>query len=305
VKSPIGLMLFAIVLTGGDALFGQGLHSGQIDGLADSDYFDAFCIGNVAHIFCNSSLPESGKAVTNLAKIIAVDRAAIHSAPDSSTRALIDLMFDFRTKFSEESVSAVNYGDSGYIWRVERSVSPAMGGSTGVPPKYLSYVNADGALIIPSKYLFGQKRVGPETKLYSVLSFADFENSSSTKSTIDGEEALRLAKADLDSLCKEAEELNFTLKTRFHDQKLISYPIKTLNTGKDETCNVWQVRFLVANNASFELFDSSPIIVWVTYSGKVSKLSLNSWNAEICRRKDCTEADDRPQPNGNPIPSAR
>lgn len=298
-------MLLAIVLTCGDALFAQGLHSPQIDGLADADYFDAFCIGNVAHIFWNSSLPESGNAVTNLAKLIAVDRAAIHSAPDSSTRALIDLMFGYETRFSEESVSAVNYGDSGYIWRVERSVSPAMGGSTGCPPKYLSYVNADGSLIIPSRFLFGQKQVGPETKLYSVLSFANLESSSSTKDTIDGEDALRLAKAELDSLGTEAAELNISLKTRFHDQKLVDYPIKTTNTGKNKTCNVWQVRFLLADKASFELFDNSPIVVWVTTSGLVSKLSLESWEAKTCRTKDCTEADDRPLPDRGSNPSAR
>ena len=88
-------------------------------------------------------------------------------------------------------------------------------------------------------------------------------------------------------------------------KKLVAYPIKTANTGKSETCNVWQVRFLLADDVAFELFDDSPIVVWVTSSGRISRLSLDSWNAEIAGTKDCTEADDKPESNGSPNPSTR
>jgi hypothetical protein len=166
-------------------------------------------------------------------------------------------------------------------------------------------VNADGSLILPSRYLFSQKKVGPETRLYSVLPFVELETSSSNLNRIDGEDALRLAKEELDSLFKKADELDVAIKTRFHDQKLVAYPIKTVNTGKSETCNVWQVRFLLSDDVAFELFDDSPIVVWVTSSGRISRLSLDSWNAEIAGTKDCTEADEKPESNGSPNPSTR
>lgn len=292
-KSLFSLMLLAFALSCGKESFSQESQSGKIDGLVETDYFDAFCIGSVAHVFWNTSLPDTRSAVEELSKIISVDRAAIHSAPDESNRSLINLMFGYETRFSEEAISAVNYGDSGYIWKIERSVFPAMGGSTGVPPRYLSYVNADGSLIFPSRYLFSKKKVGPETQLYSVLPFAELETSSSNVNRIDGEDALRLAKEGLDSLIKKADESDVAIMTRFHDQKLVAYPIKTAITGKSETCNVWQVRFLLADDVAFELFDDSPIVVWVTSSGRISRLSLDSWNAEIAGTKDCTEADTR------------
>ncbi len=48
----------------------------------------------------------------------------------------------------------------------------------------------------------------------------------------------------------------------------------------NQTCNVWQVPFLLADKTRFDMLDSSSIVVWVTTSEIVSKLSLDYWEAK-------------------------
>ena len=266
-------------------LFAQSYQSFELEGLDRSDIFDGFGISGVAYVFQTSALPLRDNAASDLLQLIPVDRAAIHGLPDESERALIDMFYESEVEFEVESVSAQKYYGSGFVWRVQCSVFPSgLGGFTGAPCKYVGYVNADGSLIEPARYLVSRSNIGNDSKVYSTLSFTDLTKPKTDKVRIDGEEALLLARKKLETFCAEAANKDINLKTRLHDQKLLEIPTRTKNSGALQTTAFWKVRFLPNYNLDSEDRVNNSIDVWVADNGVVSELSLNSWQAKEKKR---------------------
>lgn len=277
-------LVLIILLFSGGSLYAQSLGFSSVDGLADHDFFEAFSVGDAVYIYRNSRLPEPENAIAELSKIISVDRAAIHGAPSKSDRAIINQMMGFETELSVQSVCATDFGEGGFLWRVEHRISPAVGGTTGAWPHFVLYVNPDGSAIQPDRYLCSRRMVASDTALFSVLSFEDLSTGTG-RPAIDGEDALRIGRETIEAICSKASKQGLSIKTRFHDQRLTDVPIGTKNTGDIHYCRVWQVRFMLADGASFELFDNDPIVVWVTADGFASELSLEKWRARNRRTK--------------------
>ncbi len=272
------LVLFA------PTLYSQDLASRQIDGLFDADFFDGFATGDAVYIYRTPGLPAHENAVDDLTKMLPVDRAALHGVPGRLNDELIGAMLGMRTTTSLTSVAAENFGDSGFLWKVVNEIHPVHGGSTGVWPRFVRYVNPDGSLIEPEKYLCSRKLVSEDTELFSVISFDDLSIISDGPE-IDGEEALLIARKSIDKICTEALKQKTELRIRFHDQRLVAIPIKTKNAAETNYRAMWQVRYMLADHASYELFDNDPIVVWVTSDGFASTLSIDEWHAKNRRTK--------------------
>jgi len=276
-------ILFLLLAT--PTLFSQDLASRQINGLLDVDFFDAFSVGDTVYIYRTSGLPALKNAVNDLTKLITVDRAALHGVPGKIDCELMDVMLELKTRTSLHSVAAEIFGNSGFLWKVVHEIGPAHIGSTGVWPKFVSYVNPDGSLIKPEKYICSGKLVAEDTHLFSVISFDDLSMISDGPE-IDGEDALRIGRESIEKLCTEALKQNIVIRTRYHDQRLVGIPIKTKNAGETNYRQMWRVRFILADHVSYELLDSDPVVVWITTDGCASTLSINEWHAKNRRTKD-------------------
>jgi hypothetical protein len=277
-------LAIALLVLLAPTIFSQDLASRQLDGLLDKDYFDGFATGDVVYIYRTSGLPLREKAVEDLAKMLPVDRAALHGVPGGLNDALIDLMLGMQTTKSLASVAAENFGDSGFLWKVVYDIFPAQGGATGVWPRFVRYVKPDGSLVEPEKYLCSRKLVSEGSELFSVMSFNDLSIVSDGPE-VDGEEALLIARKSIDKLSAIASQQNIELRIRFHDQRLLEIPVKAENSGEINYRSMWQVRFMLANPVSYELFDNDPIVVWVTSDGFASTLSIGGWHAKSRRTK--------------------
>lgn len=290
VRDKMMYRMFAFFLTtlllNAEVLVAQESQRFSIKGLDRTEMIDGFEISGVVYIYHNSALPKADYAARDLSQLIPVDRAAIHGSPDASERALIELFYESEVEFEIESVSARRCNGSRYIWRVESSVSRSFFacGYGDNSAKYIGYVNADGSLIEPSRYIVNHSRVGNNSLVYSTLSFAELTKQKAKEPRVDGEEALRIARAKLDAFSAEASKSDVQIKTRFHDQQRLEIPIRMKNTGDQETSAVWKVRFLP--NYIMESDDPfyNCIVVWVTDGGVTSELSLNSWQAKDEKR---------------------
>jgi hypothetical protein len=279
------VLLFSCIHPNVDLLFAQSYQSFELEGLDRSDIFDGFGISGVAYVFQTSALPPRDNTANDLSQMIPVNRAAIHGLPDESERALIEMFYESEVEFEVESVSAQKHYGSGFVWRVQCSVFPSgFGGLTGAPYKYIGYVNADGSLIEPVRYLVSRSDIGNDSKVYSTLSFAELTKPKTDKVRIDGEEALRLARTKLETFCAEAANKDINLKARLHDQQLLDIPTRTENSGALQTTSVWKVRFLPNYNLDSEDRVNNSINMWVVDNGVVSELSLNSWQAKDKKR---------------------
>lgn len=280
-KCLLAIPLFVLLAP---TLFSQDFASRQIDGLVDADFFDGFATGDAVYIYRTSGLPAHENAVDDLTKMLPVDRAALHGVPGRLNCELIDAMLGMKTTTSLTSIAVENFGDSGFLWKVVHNISPAHGGSTGVWPRFVRYVKPDGSLIKPEAYLCSQKLVFENTRLFSVMSFDDL-SIISDEPEIDGEDALRIARESIDKICAEALDEDIDIQTRYHDQRLVGIPIKAKNANETIHRPMWQVRFMLADHASYELFDDDPIVVWITSDGFASTLSLGEWHAKNRRTK--------------------
>lgn len=280
-RSLISILLIVLLAP---TLFSQDLISPQMDGLFDKDVFDGFATGDAVYVYRAVKLPANEKAVKDLTKMLPVDRAALHGVPGKLQDELTDAMLGMETTTSLQSVSAESYGDLGFLWKVVYDIRPAQGGATGVWPSFIRYVKPDGSLINPETYICSRKLVAEDTPLFSVMSFDDLSIDSDSPQ-IDGEEALRIARESIEKICAAALVENLKIKTRFHDQGIVKIPIKGKKPNETILRPMWQVRFMLADHASYELFDCDPIIVWITSDGFASTLSLNEWHAKNRRTK--------------------
>ncbi len=246
-----------------------------LDDVSDRDVFDGFVIGNVAYLFRDSELPGSDNAVFSLAKLIGVDRAAIHGAPDQSEQELINQSHDWEMQTSVSQLAAINFGGSGFIWKVEHEISPVRGGSTGLPPTFLAYVKGDGSVIKADRFLLSCANLHHGSRIYSILSFEDLTHKSRDTPLLDGENVLELARAAVNSFCTEALKDKLAVQFRFHDQTLLQIPVRVRNTGEIVSYDIWRVQFTISEDTT----RSTPIALWVTKDGLVSNLSLDSWDA--------------------------
>ena len=96
----------------------QGYYAPRIKLLADVDVLDAFPIGDVVFVHRGSGLPSDEKAVTDLSKIIPVNRAEIHGRPGQAVLMLIDQVLGDPHALHVKNLSAINYASSGYVWKV-------------------------------------------------------------------------------------------------------------------------------------------------------------------------------------------
>lgn len=85
--------------------------------LINPDVFDSFEIENVVFVNLVSDLPSADEAVTDLSKMISVDRAAIHAKPGPEIESLIELMLHRPHEPFLDEVCLSKHGESGFLWK--------------------------------------------------------------------------------------------------------------------------------------------------------------------------------------------
>lgn len=269
----------------------QGYYAPRVQSL-DDVVLDAFPIGDVVFVYRRSELPSGDNAVADLSKIIPAHRAEIHGRPGPDVSSLINQMLGTPHTTHVESLSAINYGDSGYVWKVTRKLFPSFGGFSGVPFQFRSYVNPDGSLIAPERYLCDHDTVvGTEGRffgndnIFSVMSFADFEVDEKNAKHIHGDQALSLATNAIEKFVAQKPLKKHKVAYRLHDQSLLRLPVATNHDGKLAMRKVWAVNFVDAKLTGNAIHEAEPLTVWVTVDGMVSQLTFRSWKAQDRRVK--------------------
>jgi len=249
------------------------------------DMLDASAVGHAVFVFRRSQLQQGELAHRGLSELIPVDRAEVHGRPGREVRALIAHMLGTPHELHVREVCASIKETPGFIWKVTWELFPARGGSTGTPYESHAFVNPDGSVLTPERFLCDHMYLangneeyyfGGGHGVFSALAIADI-GVKADDTTVHGDKVLSLAKAALDRFVEENFEASKGPNLRFHDQSLIDLPIDTDRNAQVVKAKVWAVNFIEADLAREEINQSDPFTVWVTTDGLVSQLSLHRW----------------------------
>jgi hypothetical protein len=286
VVSAITRLVAVVLLACPGVCAAQDFWVTRTDSLADEDVLDAFPIGNVVFVYRNTALPSADKAVRDLSKIISVDRAGVHGKPSDEDHALIDSMLGFPHTPHLRQLSAIDWGESGFIWEVTWNLYPSTGGSTGIPFQFRAHVNGDGSLIVPERFLCDHVDIpGLEEPVFSVLAFGDLDFEEQGATIIHGDQALSLATSAVRMLFKEDSKEGQPANLRFYDQSVIDLRVGTKNNGQFEIKKVWAVNFIPSNLSGDDIHRADELTVWVTTDGFVSQLTRDRWEGKTRRAK--------------------
>lgn len=256
--------------------------------LRDNDVLDAYSLGHIVFVYRKRSLPTPEAAVTDLTKIISVDRAVEHGKPDKVLlNQLQSPLFGMELTPSLDEATAVSRGDQGFFWRISWELFPAKGALGGVPWTCRTYVGPDGAPILVERALcdivrFPKAANNEEEEngyLISSIPFAELPKRTKDQAVIHGEEILSRAQAELKAAFEQSgrQPKDPIPSLRFRDQSLIKVPYEMLHTGDIVYRDVWAVRFVPADLKPDAILTAEPFTVWVTVDGQVSKLTWNGW----------------------------
>ena len=278
-KTLGGLLIAMLISASLSAQMSRNFSSEDL--LQDDHVLDAYSLGRIVFVYRRSSLPSPETAVTDLSKLISVDRAAEHGKPDQlMLRQLNSPLMGIELKPELNEATAVNCGDRGFFWRILWEFYPAKGGSSGPPLTCRTYVGPDGSLIPVERALcdmieFPNEDDGGDC-LVSSLPFKKLSKRAKERAVIHGDEVLSRAQTKLDeALANSGREHKLSL--RFRDQELINVPYKLLHTGETEERDIWAVHYVLPDLQHDAILKSDPFTVWVTVDGEVGKLTWNGW----------------------------
>lgn len=279
-KILAGLILAILLQT---ASFAQmAVSSSKIALLQTDDLFDAYSLGQIVYVYRESSFPTLESAVTDLEKLISVDRAAEHGKPDTlMLQQLESRLMGIELSPRLDEAAAMNRGDCGFLWKLCWTLFPAKQNLGGKPWICRTYVGPDGSDIKPELALcdeisFSKGKHGSNC-LVSSLPFTRLSKRVDAKQAIHGEDVLTRAQAELKSAV-ESIDLEQRPSLRFRDQELIKVPFEQLHTGHIENREVWAVHFVPAELQGKDILNADPFTVWVTIDGQVGKLTWNGWS---------------------------
>lgn len=264
----------------------QSYYAPRIDSLSEKDVLDAFAIGNVVFFYRYSQLPSNDKAVSDLSKVISVHRAKLHGRPDRDVCSLVDRMLGHPHQLTVKKLSAIDHGDSGFVWKITWEIQPKHGGSSGIPFEFRSYVNPDGSVMMPERFLCDHVPVpGTDQNIFSILSFSDFQTDEENGEKVHGDRVLSLATNSVRSLEMEKPLMEQKVGFRFRGQSVMQLPVGMKHDGKPIIRRVWAVTFVDAKSTGNAIHEAEPLTVWVTEDGIVSQLTFGKWQARSRRTK--------------------
>jgi hypothetical protein len=200
--------------------------------------------------------------------------------------ALVDQQLQIPHTFRLDEVTAENWGDAGFMWRVTYSLFPKQGASTGIPFQYRAVLDGWGNLISPRLAVFDLYFHSPdEGWTSSVLRLP--ASPSAKDAALDAEKIRNRATEKLEEAKSKAKKAGNAALTRmtFKDQKLIRIPVASDANGSLSYLDIWAVNF---RDASKPNRPDEPFTVWVTADGRtadIQHVDLYFWDNDRLRDK--------------------
>lgn len=244
------------------------------DFLPDADPENTFSIGQIIFEY-PVDRPRQDRPVTKLSELQSVAAIVKAAIPGPALRALIEQQLKLPHDFEFESAKVVDFGDDGFMWKVEFYLVPFQGGIAGVPFRYQALLDGHGKLIPPRLTIydaFFHSSKGGWTSSAMRLP----EGPTAKKSILTDKEIRQRAITSLvDATKRKADDERVAVDMVYQSQQLVSIPVATDEGGNVTKVNIWAVNFRdpAVQQPSKRLFT-----VWVTEDGRTADIGhIDHW----------------------------
>jgi hypothetical protein len=240
------------------------------DLLPDADPDSVFRIGQILFHYQLDGLPADENRVRELSKLQPVAEIVKAATPGPGLSALVDQQLQTPHLFHLDEVTAENWGNSGFMWRVTYSLFPKQGALAGIPFQYRAVLDGRGNLLSPRLAVFDLYFHSPdEGWTSSVLRLP--ASPPAKDAALDAEKIRKRATEKLEEAKGKAKEAGNAALTRmtFRDQKLIRFPVDSDANGSLSYHDVWAVNF---RDATTPDRPNEPFTVWVTADGRTADI---------------------------------
>jgi hypothetical protein len=259
-----------LTLTLVDLTLGQGRPI--VDEIAGATVSDAFVVGDVAFVVLEADIFAKGKPELELPNLLSAAKAVRNGTPSSTFMRLLSQSVGYQCRLSVDRVSAVNFGDSGFVWHLVWNIRPHKGGTSGPTSQYRAYVRADGSCVPPTLYLRDVTSLG-ECSLYSTLAI---KRSPLPRKgpELTSDRIGQLALQKLENTLKRAKA---AYGLRQSSIELVSLPLESNGgSGNGSIFRAYCVQVVLTRPNATENA-SNTIKIWVNMNGDVSEVTLDEW----------------------------
>lgn len=269
------IMLLLPGVASADEIFGNWMifpfpNPAAAELLPDADPDSVFRIGQIIFHYQFDELPADDHPVRDLSTLQPVAEIVKAATPGPALSALVDQQLHIPHTFHLDEVTAENWGNAGFMWRVTYSLIPKQGASTGIPFQYRAVLDGRGNLISPRLAVFDLYFHSPdEGWTSSVLRLP--ASPPAKDAALDAETIRNRATEKLEEAKRKAKDAGNAALTRmtFRDQKLIRFPVDSNENGSLSYLDVWAVNFRDATKPDRP---DEPFTVWVTSDGHTADI---------------------------------